>query len=110
MIATRASMCVVLAAIIVGLGGGASAAEKIRLAQTSVTTTCMMTCNAQYANCQSSCLATGTQYNFGTQQESNPTNTTTSGATVNANQTCISSCTNQQLSCQLVCAQSSPSR
>jgi hypothetical protein len=99
MIATRASMCVLLAAIVVGLGGSASAAGKIRLAQSSVTTTCMMTCNGQYANCQSSCLATGAQ------QQS-----TIAGANVNPNQTCIASCTNQQLQCQIICARSSPSR
>jgi hypothetical protein len=52
-------LLVVLA--IAGFAASASAQGKIRLAQTSVTTTCMMTCNSQYANCQSSCLATGTQ-------------------------------------------------
>ena len=75
---------------------GASAQEKIRLAQSSVTTTCMMTCNAQYANCQSSCLATGTP--------------NLPGANVSASQSCLASCTNQQLQCQITCARASPSR
>jgi hypothetical protein len=37
---------------IAGFTSGVSASGKIRLAQTSVTTTCMMTCNAQAASCQ----------------------------------------------------------
>ena len=85
---------------IAGFAASASAQGKIRLAQTSVTTTCMMTCNSQYANCQSSCLATGTQ-----------TQSTILGANVNANQSCLASCTNQQLQCQINnCARASPSR
>jgi hypothetical protein len=82
---------------IAGLAASASAQGKIRLAQNSVTTTCMMTCNSQYANCQSSCLATGTQA-----QSSVP------GANASASQSCLSSCTNQQLQCQIVCARSPP--
>ena len=55
-----AILLVVLSIVSVdGLRGTAVAAERIRLAQASVTTTCMMTCNSQYANCQSSCLASG---------------------------------------------------
>ena len=77
----------------------ASAQGKIRLAQSSVTTTCMMTCNSQYANCQSSCLSSGTT------QQSNP-----GGANLNANQSCLSSCTNLQLQCQINCARVSPSQ
>jgi hypothetical protein len=93
---------------VAGFAASASAQGKIRLAQTSVTTTCMMTCNSQYANCQSSCLATGTQYSFGTQQQSSPTGT--GGANVNANQSCVASCTNLQLQCQITCARASPSQ
>ena len=87
---------------IVGFVAIASAHEKIRLAQSSVATTCMMTCNSQYANCQSSCLATGVQ------QQSSPSGLRTTD--FNANQTCLASCTNQQLQCQIVCARSSPSQ
>jgi hypothetical protein len=86
---------------IVGFAASSSAHEKIRLAQNSAATTCMMTCNSQYANCQSSCLATGSQ------QQSSPSGLNTS-ANINANQACLASCTNQQLQCQIVCARSSP--
>ena len=41
---------------VAGLAGEASAGEKIRLAQTSTTTNCMMTCNAQAATCQAACF------------------------------------------------------
>ena len=88
---------------IVGFAASSSAHEKIRLAQNSTAITCMMTCNSQYANCQSSCLATGSQ------QQSSPSGLNTS-ANINANQACLASCTNQQLQCQIVCARSSPSR
>jgi len=86
---------------IVGFAASSSAHEKIRLAQNSVAITCMMTCNSQYANCQSSCLATGTQL------QSSPLGLRTN-ADPNANQVCLASCTNQQLQCQIVCARSSP--
>ncbi len=43
----------------VAIAASTSAYGKMRLAQTSATTTCMMGCNSTYANCQSSCLATG---------------------------------------------------
>ena len=88
---------------IAGFAAGASAQGKIGLAQTSVTTTCMMTCNSQYALCQSSCLASGTQA-----QSTSPG--TIVGANVNANQSCLASCTNIQLQCQInICARASPS-
>jgi len=91
-----------LALSIVGFAASSFAHEKIRLAQSSPTITCMMTCNSQYANCQSSCLATGTQLQSSALglRNSDP----------NANQVCLASCTNQQLQCQIVCARSSPSR
>ena len=89
---------------IAGFAATAFAQGKIRLAQTSVTTTCMMTCNSQYALCQSSCLASGTQT-----QSTSPG--TFVGANVNANQSCLASCTNIQLQCQInICARASPSR
>jgi hypothetical protein len=81
--------------------GDAFAKGKIWLAQTFVTTTCMMTCNSTYANCQASCLSTGTQ----------PNGTAVTRLTdPNANATCISQCTNQQLQCQVTCARISPSQ
>ena len=96
-----------------GFAANAFAEGKIRLAQvgqtpitpqtstvTSAVTTCMMTCNSTYANCQSSCIATGTQARTAATQL----------AVRNPSATCISSCTNQELQCQVTCAGASPSR
>jgi hypothetical protein len=82
-----------------GVVAGASADGKIRLAQNSVTTTCVMGCNGTYANCQSSCLTSGGL----------PNGTAVTHLTdPNANATCISQCTNQQLQCSQSCAQATP--
>ena len=120
MVALRASIWVLLTTSIVGLAGGALAAGKIRLAQattpnvvappsqgvstpTSTVTNCMMNCNSAKALCQSTCAtspqAALTLFN---QLGVSPGN-------VIASQSCISSCTNIQLSCQIKCAQASPS-
>ena len=103
MLALRMFICVLLTTSIVGLAGGALAAEKIRLAQTSTVTNCMMNCNSQKALCQSTCLtspqAALTLFN---QLGVSPGN-------VIANQSCISSCTNILLQCQITCARFSPS-
>jgi hypothetical protein len=102
MVATRASICVLLTTSIVGLAGGALAAGKIRLAQTSTVTNCMMNCNSAYALCQSNCV--------NPQQAINTLNQGTfSRGNVVANGSCISTCTNQQLVCQITCARASPS-
>src|SRR6516164_8936864 len=102
MIAPRA-VCVLLTTCIVVLAGGALAAGKIRLAQTSTVTNCMMNCNSAKALCQSTCASSPqaalTLFN---QLGVSPGN-------VVASQSCISSCTNLQLSCQIKCAQASPS-
>ncbi len=79
---------------LIGFAASLSAHEKIRTAQTSATTTCMMGCNSQYANCQSSCFATGAV----------PNTPAVGTPNANINQTCISSCTNQQLQCQITCS------
>jgi hypothetical protein len=102
MLALRASICVLLAASIVGLAGGALAAGKIRLAQSSAVTTCMMGCNSTYANCQSSCVNGTFALTVG-QGAVSPGN-------VLANGSCISLCTTQQLSCSQTCALMSPSQ
>ena len=83
-----------------GCAGAALAAGKIRLAQSSTLTNCMMTCNTQGANCQSACLLPGTPPAASA--------TTTSNATANA--TCLLNCTTAQLACHTTCAQRSPSR
>jgi hypothetical protein len=87
-------------AAVAGFAGEASAGGKIRLAQTSTVTNCMMACNAQAATCQTACIVPGTA----------PTNaaTTTSNATSSAS--CQINCSNQQISCQTTCARTSPSR
>ena len=88
------SLTVLLSFLVVnGFAATSSASEKVRLAQTSVTTTCMMTCNAQYALCQSNCVSVGVT-----------STTPTTGVNPNPNQTCRASCTNQQLACQITCA------
>jgi len=88
-----------LAVMIVLWHGSADAAEhsRVRLAQSSVTTTCMMACNSQAASCQANCVVPSTA---------------TSGGTTNATASvpCLSSCTSQQLSCQTNCARTSPSQ
>jgi hypothetical protein len=77
----------------------AQAASRIRLAQTSNVTNCMMTCNAQAATCQSTCLVPGTP----------PTSAATTGSNANRSTSCQLNCTTQQVSCQTTCAQNSPS-
>jgi hypothetical protein len=48
------------AAINAAVAQGVLAEGRIRLAQTSTVTNCMMTCNAQAANCQTGCVVPGT--------------------------------------------------
>jgi len=79
--------------------GAASAAPKIRLAQSSAVTTCMMTCNAQAAACQSNCLVPGTP----------PTGAATTTGNANVSTSCQLGCSTQQISCQTTCGQTSPS-
>jgi hypothetical protein len=70
---------------VAGFATEASAGEKIRLAQSSTVTNCMMTCNSQAATCQTACVVPGTA----------PTNaaTTTSNATASAS--CQINCSTQ---------------
>jgi hypothetical protein len=102
MIAPRV-VCLLLTTSIIGATDGALAAGKIRLAQTSTVTNCMMNCKSAQALCQSTCASSPqaalTLFN---QLGVSPGN-------VIASQSCISSCTNIQLSCQIKCAQASPS-
>jgi hypothetical protein len=78
----------------------ASAAGKLRLAQSSTTTNCMVTCNAQWATCQASCIVPG----------SAPTGAATTTSNANANSSCLINCGSQQMSCQSNCALASPSK
>jgi hypothetical protein len=79
----------------------AGATGKIRLAQTSAATTCMMTCNAQAANCQTTCLIPPAQLPnaFSTVTQQNTT----------ANTACTTACSTTRLACQTNCARMSPS-
>jgi hypothetical protein len=81
--------------------GYASAA----LAQSSTTTNCMMTCNAQAATCQSTCFVpAGPPLGSNTPpllQAQVP------GPNVTASTVCTSTCTTTQLTCQTACARNS---
>ncbi len=98
------SLSVVMSILAVGaFAANASAAngdKTIRLAQTSTTTNCMMTCNSQAASCQTACVVPGTAPSSAA--------TTTSNAT--ASVSCLSNCSSQQLACQTNCARISPSQ
>ena len=72
---------------------------KIRLAQTSTLTNCMMACNSQAAVCQTTCIVPGTP----------PTGAATTTSNANASTSCQLNCSTQQVSCQTVCARNSPS-
>ena len=76
------------------------AAGKLRVAQTSSVTNCMMACNSQAATCQTTCLIPGTP----------PTGAATTGGNANQSTACQLSCTTQQISCQTLCARTSPSQ
>lgn len=79
---------------------GAHAAGRMRLAQTSNVTNCMMLCNSQAAACQTTCLVPGTA----------PTNAATTTGNANVSTSCQLNCSTQQISCQTTCAQTSPSQ
>jgi hypothetical protein len=87
-------------AAIIAAAPSAFAAPKMRLAQTSAVTNCMMTCNALAANCQTSCLVPGTP----------PAAAATTTSNAAANTSCIMSCSSNQLACQTNCARQSPSQ
>jgi hypothetical protein len=94
-----------LAVLMVGcavgaFGSAASAAGKIRLAQSSTVTNCMMTCNSQAATCLTTCLVPGTP----------PTGAATATSNATVNTACQVNCSTQRISCQTTCAQSFPSQ
>ena len=82
-----------------GVFGDANAG-KIRLAQTSTVTNCMMACNSQAATCQTTCLVPGTP----------PTGAATTTSNANVSTSCQLNCSTQQIACHTTCAQTSPSR
>ena len=98
----RGLVIILLALAAINLAGrDALAASKIRLAQTSNVTNCMMICNAAAANCRATCVVPG-----GTPSAASAT--TTSNAT--ANVACLLNCSSTQLACHTSCGQQSPSR
>ncbi|MFZ0528400.1 MAG: hypothetical protein WAM40_22585 [Xanthobacteraceae bacterium] len=89
-----------LGALTLATIGVANAQGKIRLAQTSTVTNCMMACNSQAAACQTTCLIPGTA----------PTGAATTTSNANLSTSCQANCSTQQISCQTTCAQNSPSQ
>jgi|SRR5271155_632080 len=83
-----------------GCAGDALAAKNMRLAQTSTVTNCMMTCNSQAANCQTTCLVPGTP----------PTGAATATGNANLSTSCQLNCSSQQIACQTTCGRTSPSQ
>jgi hypothetical protein len=77
----------------------AASATRIRLAQTSTVTNCMMLCNSQAATCQTTCLVPGTA----------PTGAATATGNANLSTSCQLNCSTVQIACHTVCARTSPS-
>jgi len=90
---------ILLATLAIEGCASAALAENIRLAQTSLVTNCMMTCNAQVAACRSNCVVPGTP----------PTNAATTTSNAATSTLCILNCNSAQLTCQTSCARQSPS-
>jgi hypothetical protein len=90
---------------VVGLANEAFAGEKIRLAQSSTTTKCMMTCNAQAATCQAACFVPSAPAAGSTAIAQGQT----AGPNPTASTSCTMNCTTTQLTCQTTCARISPS-
>jgi hypothetical protein len=78
----------------------AHAQDRVRLAQSSTVTNCMMICNAQAASCQTACVVPGTP----------PTASATVTSNATAGTACLLNCNAAQLSCQTSCARQSPSQ
>ena len=81
-----------------GFARHALAEQKIRLAQSSTVTNCMMTCNSQAATCLTTCLVPGTP----------PTGAATATSNATLNTACQVNCSIQRISCQTTCSQSFP--
>jgi len=96
------AVCVLLSfAGAIGVGSAAAKSNKaLRLAQSSTTTNCMMSCNATAATCQAACVVPG----------SAATGAATTGSNATAGTSCLMNCSTQQLNCQTNCARVSPSQ
>jgi hypothetical protein len=74
-------------------------------AQSSVTTNCMMSCNAQAASCRTGCVVPQLPV-----APPSPSSSPASNLNAVAGGTCLSACSSNQLTCQSGCALQSPSR
>jgi hypothetical protein len=99
----RFAILVFAAAINVGASSAVFAAAKIRLAQSSAVTNCMMTCNATAATCQTGCLLPPPLTNA-----PNPGSSLTATTNPTLNTACQLNCSATQLTCQTSCARQSP--
>jgi hypothetical protein len=91
----------ILAGAAISIAAHAALAQgKIRLAQTSTVTNCMMICNAAAANCRTICVVPGTP----------PTAAATTTSNATASTACLLSCSSTQIACHTSCGQQSPSR
>ena len=93
-------LAILLGAAISIAAHSALAQNKIRLAQTSTVTNCMMICNATAANCQTTCIVPGTP----------PTAAATTTSNATASTACLLNCSTTQIACHTSCGQQSPSR
>ncbi len=100
------AIVVVVALAMAGFVPATFAAGKIRLAQSSTVTTCMMGCNAQAANCQTSCLIPGAP---SASPASSAASAASGGPNATASTTCLLACGSTRLTCQTSCARQSPS-
>jgi hypothetical protein len=91
--------CAVAALCGFACGPTEAAAGKLRFAQTSTVTNCMMLCNAQAASCQTNCIVPGAA----------PTGAATTTSNATASTSCQLNCSTQQISCQTTCGTTSPS-
>jgi hypothetical protein len=117
----RGAIAILLSVTLAGYASSSMADGRIRLAQSSAATTCMMGCNSQAANCQTACLIPSSQFSQSlfqngpvTSSAINPQTSATANSNQQTNATantmCLSACTTTQLSCQINCARLSPSR
>lgn len=105
----RGLIAFLLSATLAAYATSSMAAGKVRLAQSSTATNCMMACNAQAASCQTACLLPSAQL---TQLPNGPltSNNINPQTNATANTICLSGCTTNQLTCQTHCARLSPSQ
>jgi hypothetical protein len=89
-----------IGAAFAGTAAAADAAGKIRLAQSSNLTNCMMSCNSTAATCVTTCISPGTA----------PTGAATTTGNATLNTACQVNCSTARLQCQTTCAQSYPAQ